>query len=191
MVMVMQVSLIAFVLIARFWKENYGDRSFSALHHTREVRSPLHHCSNVAPASCPLRAHGCVEVAVKTSTARDTVILSTTHVVSSSRNVVCLQTCRTITILAVSCSRLNSSWPQTDVNVTSVYFVRPVVRSLVRLLVCPPVGSFAGQALERIAGDSRLLMMGLVQVLFEGSMMTWVILWVPAFQNASQVCRPA
>lgn len=29
--------------------------------------------------------------------------------------------------------------------------------------------------------------MGLVQVLFEGSMMTWVVLWVPVFQNALQV----
>eukprot|EP00904_Undaria_pinnatifida_P006550 jgi/Undpi1/3024/HiC_scaffold_14.g06401.m1 len=41
-------------------------------------------------------------------------------------------------------------------------------------------------ALESIALDGRLLMMGLVQALFEGSMMTWIVLWVPAIQNAPE-----
>lgn len=44
------------------------------------------------------------------------------------------------------------------------------------------------QALESIALDGRLLMMGLVQALFEGSMMTWIVVWVPAIQNAPEVC---
>lgn len=42
--------------------------------------------------------------------------------------------------------------------------------------------------MESIALDGRLLMMGLVQALFEGSMMTWIVLWVPAIQNAPEVC---
>lgn len=47
------------------------------------------------------------------------------------------------------------------------------------------------QALENIALDGRLLMMGLVQALFEGSMMTWIVVWVPAIQNAPEVCLTA
>lgn len=34
-------------------------------------------------------------------------------------------------------------------------------------------------------------MMGLVQALFEGSMMTWIVVWVPAIQNAPEVCLTA
>lgn len=37
-----QVSLVALVMIGRLWKENYGDRSFSALHHTKEASRKYH-----------------------------------------------------------------------------------------------------------------------------------------------------
>lgn len=46
---------------------------------------------------------------------------------------------------------------------------------------------YAVQALESIITDGRLLMMGLVQVLFEGSMLAWIIIWVPALKSASPV----
>jgi len=47
---------------------------------------------------------------------------------------------------------------------------------------------FVVQALSSIMTDGRLLMMGLVQVLFEGSMLAWIIIWVPALKGAMPVC---
>lgn len=35
--MALQVSVVALVLLGLLWKENYGDRSFSAFHHTQEA----------------------------------------------------------------------------------------------------------------------------------------------------------
>ena len=40
------------------------------------------------------------------------------------------------------------------------------------------------QAWAHMMGDSRLLLMGLVQVLFEGSMLAWVVIWVPVLEAA-------
>ncbi|CAM9613060.1 unnamed protein product [Ascophyllum nodosum] len=40
------------------------------------------------------------------------------------------------------------------------------------------------EAWAHMMGDSRLLLMGLVQVLFEGSMLAWVVIWVPVLEAA-------
>lgn len=38
--------------------------------------------------------------------------------------------------------------------------------------------------------DGRLLMMLVVQALFEGSLLVWILIWVPAVTEASEVgCR--
>lgn len=39
--MSLQVSLVALLLIGHLWKENFGDRSFSAFHHTQEASLSL------------------------------------------------------------------------------------------------------------------------------------------------------
>lgn len=41
------------------------------------------------------------------------------------------------------------------------------------------------QALESIVSDGRLLMMVLVQALFEGSMLAFIVVWVPALKQST------
>lgn len=40
------------------------------------------------------------------------------------------------------------------------------------------------QAWRHMMADSRLIIMGMVQTLFEGCMFTWILIWVPVLQNA-------
>lgn len=44
------------------------------------------------------------------------------------------------------------------------------------------------QALQSIMSDGRLLMMVLVQALFEGSMLVFIVVWVPALKAPSVSC---
>lgn len=66
------------------------------------------------------------------------------------------------------------------------------------MVACPPLHvcltlaagwiSRVVQALASIVSDGRLLMMVLVQALFEGSMLAFIIVWVPALKASTVSC---
>lgn len=47
---------------------------------------------------------------------------------------------------------------------------------------------FAFQALRRIASDGRLVLMAVVQVLFEGAMSVWIHMWAPCLEQEVCAC---